>query len=301
MLIAVPILVFLSGKSQASDIGSASCSVTAEIVAVGSETKLLDSGREYESTYIDLKIRAVDIKAMHAGQEEKCPVEKGRIYRAIDNDPGTFSAGQKIRADIEAGSAMGPGGAVSFLNWDHPAYADGASIRSSRNGANISLIQSGDKPLIPSKKTRPRKPEKRMRGLAGRYPDPDEKYPSAAISRLNKNGQAGIFNTEGYIAYIAPDSKCGQDCGGGPTSYVVISESPRTFSRSSFQCSARELVVSFPTDVPVWDLFRLGRKYRFTLKIIRLGPGDVIVYHYPMLAKPKIVAEPIGVADAGGK
>ena len=135
----------------------------------------------------------------------------------------------------------------------------------------------------------------------GNYPKPDAKYPHSLISRLNKKNEAGIFNTEGYAVLIPPDPKCGQDCAGGPTSYIVISESRRALRRASFQCSDRELVVNFPSDVPVWDLFKLGKRYKFTLEIIRLGPRDVMVYHYDVLPKPKIVADPVGIETIGGR
>jgi len=140
-----------------------------------------------------------------------------------------------------------------------------------------------------------------LSGAVGGYAGPDERRPFATISELNKRNEAGVFNTEGYVAYVAPDSRCGQDCAGGPTSYIVISESRRAFRRPSFRCSNNELVVNFPTDVPVWNLFRLGRKYRFTLNIIRLGPRDAVIYHYSVLPRPKIVADPVGIGEAGAR
>ena len=283
---AVLASALLAGTSESSNVEAASCSVTAEIAGVVAGS-------------VDLRIRAVELKG--AAADGDCPVREGLVYRAIDNDPGTLAPGQKIRADVSAGSAMGPGGVVTFLNWDHLAYADGGPIRSLGSGAVIMLLQSADKPSAPSKKTDSGGAMKPGRGGVGAYPRPEDKHPFAAISALNEKGEGGTFNTEGYVAYIAPDPKCGQDCAGGPTSYIVISESSRAFRRPSFQCSKRELVINFATDVPVWDLFKLGGKYRFTLEITRLGPRDAVVYHYDVLPRPRIIGDLVGVARIGGK
>ena len=60
-------------------------------------------------------------------------------------------------------------------------------------------------------------------------------------------------------------------------------------------------MINFATDVPVWDLFKLGGKYRFTLEITRLGPRDAVVYHYDVLPRPRIIGDLVGVARIGGK
>ena len=279
--------------AKASALSGPVCFVKAQIVNSGIEGRRLDSGRDHESSFINLKV-------IEVSKGRSCPVAKDQVYRATDNHPGVFKKGDIVQGGFEPASSMGPNGPVNFLQWSQLTYEDGTPIINitGNNSARIDFLQSNDKPIEASSINKAAAAF--ADHLVGQYPKPDGKYPFTALSRLNKNNQAGIFNTEGYVAYIAPDLKCGRDCAGGPTSYIVISESRRTFRQPSFQCSAREIVVSFPTDIPVWELFKLGGKYKFTLKIIRLGPRDIIIYHYDMLPKPKLVAEPIGIEKVGG-
>jgi len=127
ILVFVLALTLIAQNVSASALVGPSCFVTAEVVKIGTETRQLDSGREYESHYLNLKILSVD--------NSDCPVQENQVYKAIDNYyaadnyPASFKTGDKIKAGIEQGSSMGPSGAVSFLQWSDVTYENGTSIK----------------------------------------------------------------------------------------------------------------------------------------------------------------------------
>jgi hypothetical protein len=137
-------MLFAQNVSASTLVGP-SCFVTAEVVEIGSETKQLDSGREYESHYLNLKILSVDNRG-------SCPVQENQVYKAIDNYyatdnyPASFKMGDKIKAGIEAASSMGPSGAVSFLHWSDVTYEDGTTIKY-KEGI-VTNLQSENEPIV---------------------------------------------------------------------------------------------------------------------------------------------------------
>lgn len=152
---SVFILILLLGSvisfdvAQASDVQSCLWKVTAGVVNVGSESRLLDTGKKYDSPYIDLKI--INMTPRIGVRGVNCSVKRDQIYRIIDNNPGTFIVGQKIKADIDVGTTMTvSGNASSFFNWSNLTYEDGTVVKSNKNGNVISYLQSGDKPLSDS-------------------------------------------------------------------------------------------------------------------------------------------------------
>ena len=128
LFIFVFTFILIVNNVSASALVGPSCQVTAEVIKIGSETRQLDSGREYESHYLNLKILNVD-------NSDNCHVRENQVYKAIDNYyaadnyPASFKIGDKIKAGIEQGSSMSPSGAVSFLQWSDVAYENGTSIR----------------------------------------------------------------------------------------------------------------------------------------------------------------------------
>ena len=125
----------------ASAIPDPICFVKAEVISVGSEMRKLDSGRVYESFYINLKIIEVT-------QGDSSVITAGQIYRAIDNCPGTFKKGETIRAGIAFASSMGLSGPVSFLQWSPVTYENGSPIRGNNN-VIIDFLQSDAESLNP--------------------------------------------------------------------------------------------------------------------------------------------------------
>lgn len=136
-------IVFLAlGQGQAvkaSALNGAVCSVKAKVVAVGSELRGTDPGRNNKNYYIDLLVLGIS-----GGRS--CPVAKGRRYRAVDNYPGVFRKGDVIRGGVESASSMGPAGAVNFLQWSRLTYENGTPILG-KNNAQIDSLQSGDTPI----------------------------------------------------------------------------------------------------------------------------------------------------------
>lgn len=140
-LIIICISFFPHNASASALIGT-SCFVTAEVINVDSETKYLDSGEEYDSRYLLLKILSVD-------EGTNCPVQSNQIFKAIDNNEGSFQPQDIIRAGIEPGSSMGPEGAISFLQWSNLTYENGDQIISYKNGRSvIDSLQSDSNPIV---------------------------------------------------------------------------------------------------------------------------------------------------------
>lgn len=133
------IFIFSSNVSASAIIGP-SCFVNAKIIQVGSDKTQSDSGSEYTTNYFKLEIISVDAR-------KDCPVKQGQIFKAIDNNPSTFQKGDVINAGIEAGSSMGPSGAVSFLQWSEISYENGDKIYSNYNNSIINSFQSDPKPI----------------------------------------------------------------------------------------------------------------------------------------------------------
>ena len=137
-------LVFLAVANikvaQASSLGPPECFVKAKVESVGSQKMVLDSGRSYDSEYIDLEI-------IENEQGGFAPVKKGQVYRATDNNPGALKEGDIIRAGIASSSSMGPWGPVLFLQWQPLTYGNGAPVIG-KNGVPIEYLQSDDQPLV---------------------------------------------------------------------------------------------------------------------------------------------------------
>ncbi len=127
-------------EAKASALAGPSCFIEAEVVNIGSEKRRLDSGKDYESFYIDLKVIEV-----YQGKFP-CPVVKNQVYRIIDNYPGVFKIGDIIRAGVEAASSMGPNGPVNFLHWSDVTYRNGSPIIY-KNNIRIDYLQSFDEPV----------------------------------------------------------------------------------------------------------------------------------------------------------
>lgn len=139
ILLIVFILILFAQNVSASALVGPSCFVIAEIDDIGSEMKKLDSGKEYESHYLNIKI-------LNILSGDTCPVQINQVYQVIDNHPGTFQKGDRIKAGIELGSSMGPAGAVSFLQWSSLTHENGTNIQSKYNNAIITHLQSDSKP-----------------------------------------------------------------------------------------------------------------------------------------------------------
>jgi hypothetical protein len=124
---------------SASETSSSNCFVKAEVINVVSETRKLDTGKEDENHYLDLKI--LEVTKYHA-----CSIEKGQVYRAMDNYPGVLKKGDRINSDISHGCLIRPSGPASFLQWSKMTYDNGSAIR---NGSNVIIdsLQSDIKPL----------------------------------------------------------------------------------------------------------------------------------------------------------
>ena len=128
------LVAFYAQKVEATVLSGPTCFVKVEVVSVGSEKRMLSSGRDYESSYIDLKVLGTpeDNKA--------CPVSKDQIYRATDNYPGTFKVGDMLTAGIERAMSMGPTGTIPFLQWSSIKRKDGVALK-------VDFLQSDDKPI----------------------------------------------------------------------------------------------------------------------------------------------------------
>ncbi len=140
LIILVFALMLVAQNVSASALVGPSCFVTAEVVEISSEMRQLDSGREYESNYLNLKVLSID-------KGTNCPVQENQIFKAIDNHPGTFNKGDRIKAGIESASNMGPSGVVSFLQWSDLTYENGNEIPSKYNNAIIDHLQSDSEPI----------------------------------------------------------------------------------------------------------------------------------------------------------
>ena len=139
------ILLVISFAVFAEDIGASgrsepSCVVLAEVAEVGSETRLLESGKEHERNYLHLKILGV-------GEEANCPIRIDQVFKVTDNHPGTFRKGDRIRAEVAVDSVMAPSESVGFLEWFNLTYADGSAIQSEYNGAVVDHLQGPLEPL----------------------------------------------------------------------------------------------------------------------------------------------------------
>lgn len=135
-LIVFILALILSAQNASASVSMGPyCFVTAEIIEISNETKLLDSGKEYEYHYLSLKILSVDEGSKIVPDLKDCPVQKNQTYRAIDNYyaegnyPASFKEGDKIKAGIEALSSMSSVGAVSSLIWSNITYENGATIK----------------------------------------------------------------------------------------------------------------------------------------------------------------------------
>jgi len=140
--LVLAVLFFLLGQVKGTSTTAASsstCSVKAEAINVGTEMRKLDTGEEYKSNYIDLKILEVTKKGT-------CSIEKGQVYRAMDNYPGVLKKGDKISSDISFCCIMRLSGSVDFFLWSKLTYENGSAIRSGNN-AIIEFLQSDLKPL----------------------------------------------------------------------------------------------------------------------------------------------------------
>lgn len=141
IFIFISAFMFRAQQVSASALRGPSCFVTAEVVEVSSETKKLDTGREYNDTYLNLKIMSID-------KGSNCPVKVSEVFKVIDNNPGTFKKGDMLKAGVESASSMGPSGAVSFLQWSNLTYENGKEISSKYNNTIIDYLQSSSEPLV---------------------------------------------------------------------------------------------------------------------------------------------------------
>ena len=140
--LVLEVLFFLLAQvkgASASSTSSPTCFVKAEVINVGTEMRKMDTGKEYESHYIDLKILEVT-------KNNARSIEKGQVYRAIDNYPGVLKKGDRISSDISFCCIMGLAGPVDFLLWSKLTYENGSAVRSGNN-VIIDFLQSDLKPL----------------------------------------------------------------------------------------------------------------------------------------------------------
>lgn len=139
LVLAILFSLFTQVKGTSALAASSTCFVRAEVVKVGSQMRRLDTGKEYESHYADLKILEVTKNGV-------IPIEKGQVYRAIDNYPGVLKKGDRISSDISFCCIMGVTGPVDFFLWSKVTYENGSTIRSGKNVV-IDFLQSDLKPL----------------------------------------------------------------------------------------------------------------------------------------------------------
>ena len=140
--LAVLILLLTQVKmASASETSSSNCFVKAEVINVVMETRKLDTGKEDENHYVDLKI--LEVTKYHA-----CSIEKGQVYRAMDNYPGVLKKGDRINSYISHGCLIRPSGPASFLQWSKLTHEDGSAING-KNNVIIDFLQSDINPLHP--------------------------------------------------------------------------------------------------------------------------------------------------------
>ena len=142
IIVTVLVLFFLiwqAGIVKASAISSPDCLVKAQVINAGCQKSKLDTGKEDESCFIDLKILEITKK-------EDCTIEKGQVYRLIDNHPGLLKINDIVSSGISFSSSMGPNGPVNFLQWSQLAYENGLAIKH-QNKEVINYLQSSQAPL----------------------------------------------------------------------------------------------------------------------------------------------------------
>lgn len=128
-------------KVCASAFSMPTCRVIAEIVEIGVEERVLNTGNTYLHNYVLLKIISIESDGFAL-------VEVGKIYRVNDNYPGTFLTGDRISAGVGLGSSMGPSGAVSFLQWSQLTYENGEKIISATGRSVINSFTGDVEPTI---------------------------------------------------------------------------------------------------------------------------------------------------------
>jgi hypothetical protein len=142
IFLVLTILFFLISQSRighASVVSSSVCFVKAEVIGAVSDAPHQGNGSGPKGSFLDLEI-------LEVSKRENCSIEKGQVYRAIDNYPGILKKGDRINASVSFSSSMGPDGPVGFLQWSELSHEDGSFVLNT-NGVGIANLQSGQEPI----------------------------------------------------------------------------------------------------------------------------------------------------------
>jgi hypothetical protein len=116
------------------------CFVTVKVVGVGVEVIKPNYGEERNQHYLDFLVKEIQ-------PSERCNVFEGKVYRVIDNHPGSILERQIILAGVDMSSTMGPEGVTSQLIWSSLKDKNGNAILDKKKKFEIGHVQGSDQPI----------------------------------------------------------------------------------------------------------------------------------------------------------